>query len=279
MITWENYEEYIMMHGDGELSQAEEVALTQFIRQHPELKSELTMYNSARLAPDETLVYPGKDRLLKHMPGKRTIIFPHWQRYSIAAGVAALVFISLFNWGGGLHSEDTVAAKNKTVVPLQNILPATPQDTVTKSMAAVQDKNVARAKEMPLVRPNIGKPYTTPMVAKTRDKINNYTGADEIAVSHTLDKVAISEVLVPEIKEIPVMRHTEEVAALVTLPVVNTIPEVNDREEKQGFLNKLPLDEANRSQVKTITKAVKGAYKHIKRISIKFDQESVAINF
>ena len=54
MITWENYEEYIMMHADGELTPAEENALMAFVNEHPELKKELAAYELTRMTPDTT---------------------------------------------------------------------------------------------------------------------------------------------------------------------------------------------------------------------------------
>src|ERR1035437_4860442 len=98
MITWENYEEYMMMHADGELRSDEEQELLAFVNKHPQLKKEMAVYELTRLTPDTTQVFAHKNSLLKPVTTKKTIAFPQWRKYSIAAGIAALIFISLFKY-------------------------------------------------------------------------------------------------------------------------------------------------------------------------------------
>src|SRR5437762_2829903 len=98
MVTWENYEEYMIMHADGELQVAEERALMAFVEAHPELKSELAAFDTIRFTPDTTQVYADKAALLQPIPAKRVIAFPVWQRYSVAAGIAAIIFISVLKF-------------------------------------------------------------------------------------------------------------------------------------------------------------------------------------
>ena len=51
MISLENYEEYMILHADGELQPAEEQELMAFLDAHPELKAEMTAYDLTRLSP------------------------------------------------------------------------------------------------------------------------------------------------------------------------------------------------------------------------------------
>ena len=84
------------MHADGELQPTEEQELMSFVDAHPELKSELALYNRTRLPADDTIVYAHKDSLLRDETPTRIIAFPLWKRYAIAAGIAALLFVSFF---------------------------------------------------------------------------------------------------------------------------------------------------------------------------------------
>jgi hypothetical protein len=92
MITRENYEEYLMLEADGELDAAGQRALDQFFKTHPELEAERAMWQSIKLTPDEELVFPNQEQLLKTAPkaGRRIIPFM-W-----AAAAAAILFAILF---------------------------------------------------------------------------------------------------------------------------------------------------------------------------------------
>ena len=84
MVNWKNYEEYMLLHADGELNNAEQNALDEFIRLHPELKEELSAYEATKLVPDMSQVYAGKESLLKPIPGTRVISLSSYMRYGAA---------------------------------------------------------------------------------------------------------------------------------------------------------------------------------------------------
>ncbi|RYD59497.1 MAG: hypothetical protein EOP56_01135 [Sphingobacteriales bacterium] len=93
MVTWENYEEYMLLDADGELNETEQVCLQAFIALHPELQKEQELYSAVRFAPDTTQLYQQKDLLLKEEPQKKTIAFKGWWAYGAAAGIAAIIGI------------------------------------------------------------------------------------------------------------------------------------------------------------------------------------------
>src|ERR1700749_308533 len=97
MITRENYEEYIMMHVDGELQPAQEKALHNFLDQNPDLKNDLRAYQLTKSTPDNAIVFTAKRSLLK-APEKRVIAFPVWVKYGIAAGIAVILFTTVFRF-------------------------------------------------------------------------------------------------------------------------------------------------------------------------------------
>lgn len=114
MVNMDNYEEYMLLYADRELSTEQEQALLDFVQQHPALKAELDAYAAARLQPDEAVVFTGKEALLKTEPGGRTMWLGSWKTYAAAAGI--ILFVVLFNMNR--NNEEVAAptiAKKETI--------------------------------------------------------------------------------------------------------------------------------------------------------------------
>lgn len=112
MVTFENYEEYMMLYADGELPEAMIKDLLDFITQHPELKSELNAYMATRLQPEMEMVFANKESLLQPVPAKKTIAFG-WIRYGLAAGLALLIGIGIYQLNNGDKTADHNIANTK----------------------------------------------------------------------------------------------------------------------------------------------------------------------
>jgi hypothetical protein len=93
MVTWENYEEYMLLDADGELNESESKALQGFIAQHPELQREYAMLKATVLEPDEAITYAHKEKLLKKTGNVRQLPSKWWM-YSAAASIAAIIVIA-----------------------------------------------------------------------------------------------------------------------------------------------------------------------------------------
>lgn len=65
MITRHNYEEYFILYMDNELSSEERRMVEAFVQQHPDLKEELDTLIQYKLAPDSSIVFEGKEELMK----------------------------------------------------------------------------------------------------------------------------------------------------------------------------------------------------------------------
>lgn len=65
-IDISNYEEYLLSAVDGELNEEEQVALEDFLQQHPKYRQELILLQSARIVPDDKLCFDRKDMLYRH---------------------------------------------------------------------------------------------------------------------------------------------------------------------------------------------------------------------
>jgi len=64
-IDRHNYEEYFILYMDNELGSEDRRLVEAFVQQHPDLKDELDMLLQYKLAPDTTIVFEGKEELLK----------------------------------------------------------------------------------------------------------------------------------------------------------------------------------------------------------------------
>lgn len=64
-ITRQNYEEWLLLYVDNELSLAERIIVDDFLAANPDLQQELEMLQQSTIMPDEEIVFPGKEILLK----------------------------------------------------------------------------------------------------------------------------------------------------------------------------------------------------------------------
>ncbi len=289
MITWKNYEEYLMMHADGELRPEEEQELIAFVSKHPELKKEMAAYELTRLTPDTAQVFEDKHSLLKPLQEKRIIAFPQWRRYSIAAGVAALVFISLFKLISTERNK-TEIAKTDSVTPIIPVLPAGKPEgaatpVVAKSTLQEPDSTLL-AKHNTDVKPSVVKPANR-MAVMMKVKKEKKHPDNTVDVSVALEP-AINDLPLAAIKEMPY--NNEKVIAQETKNVpVCTVSE-NNEEARKTLWDKLPLNDIKKKQFENIAGAVADVYNSVntakqnlydKRITIdvKVEKRKLIISF
>ncbi len=278
MVTWENYEEYIMMHADGELQPHEENALMAFINEHPELRKELIAYEHTRLVPDTTQVFVNKDSLLKKEPTAKIIAFPQWRRYSIAAGVAAIIFISLFKVMNDKKIEGTIA-RIDTVRPeapvQQSIAPE-------KVIAAPQQEMIAKQDRKSEAKPGV----IQAVVRKERSSVEKqkeevaYMPARPIA-----DKIATLPVT--EMQQLKGDAVELKPVALQDEPIAYALAS-NSTSDKESFLDRLPIDEIKKAGIENMASAISDKYQQIntvkqnlldKSLSIKVEKRKLVISF
>ena len=65
VINRHNYETYFLLYVDSELSAEEKVAVQRFVAENPDLAEELALLESTQLQLEKTLVFKGKEVLLK----------------------------------------------------------------------------------------------------------------------------------------------------------------------------------------------------------------------
>lgn len=164
MVNMENYEEYMLLYADRELSAEEEQALLRFVAQHPQLQAELEAYAATRLQPDVSIVYADKEQLLKTAPAGRSIGLGNWKLYAAAASV--VLFITLFainNRRDTQEVETPVLVKETITAPVTNPAPMPEQAEQSASEKKVHSTKPVNAIA---VRTNHRKPTPKPTIEK-----------------------------------------------------------------------------------------------------------------
>jgi anti-sigma factor RsiW len=272
MITWKNYEEYMMMYADGELKPAEEQELMSFLFEHPELQHELAAFSMSKLTPDTALVYDRKEELLQPVQ-KKVIFFAGWQRYAVAAGVAAVVFFTAMKFMGGNNVETThsvatnaadAPATQPTINPVpQNTNPApVDQQPAQRSLAMVNKTDVhagTPAKQSPLVKRLIKKQTTVNAVATIA------------APTETIERLQTSE-----IKRFSNDKKISE--ALVTnIPTEAIYIQEGDEEANKQFVIRVPIDELKRKGIENVNTAMASGVDRINDLKQELSGTSISL--
>ena len=75
MITRENYEEFLLLYVDNELSAAARSAVERFVDENPDLREEWEALLQCRVEPDEHFVFPDKHELLKEVHENTLLLY------------------------------------------------------------------------------------------------------------------------------------------------------------------------------------------------------------
>lgn len=94
-INNNNYEEYFILYADDELNHETKIVVEKFVHANPSLQQEFELLLSAKLQPDNNIVFSDKEILYKDE--RRKIIFLPWMRVAAAAIVLLLIGLFVFN--------------------------------------------------------------------------------------------------------------------------------------------------------------------------------------
>ncbi|WP_276502956.1 anti-sigma factor family protein [Terrimonas pollutisoli] len=89
IINDSNYEEWLVLYIDNELTPAQKIAVEEFIAAHPAIQLQLENLQKTKLQP-ETIIFPDKESLYRKEEKVRVVAI-HWRRIAVAA---ALLLVS-----------------------------------------------------------------------------------------------------------------------------------------------------------------------------------------
>jgi hypothetical protein len=299
MITWKNYEEYMMMHADGELKPAEEQELMSFLYDHPELQHELTAFSMAKLIPDAELVYDNKAALLQPIQDKKVIAFPTWWRYAVAASVAAIVCFTFFKLSNNTtdsrpaiaaiepaKTTETTAAVAATTTT--KITPTAQPVVAATKVAPVNEDVIAQPTNKPkhtIVQHNVSiavhatanndrqvdvnKNVVQPIIVRAITKAEDYITANAVAMGNN-----VPEKYVPEI--------------VTNVPALAIQIQEEEATQQQSILNNLPINDLKKQGMEQVATALASGYDRVNalrqeiaetNISLRIEKRKLIVSF
>jgi hypothetical protein len=167
-LSLSNYEEWMVLYTDNELSAEQKSGFEQFMIAHPSLQQEFEQLKMARLEP-ETIVFGGKASLYRKEERVRRL--PVWWRFAAAAilllaiGITAVIIINKNDEvkNDGIADKPAPVIKNNTKAPVINTpapnkenIAVTNKQEENRSPVATQTKenNIAVKKVIPLKKEN-----------------------------------------------------------------------------------------------------------------------------
>ena len=111
IINHSNYEEFFLLYLDNELSEDDKIGVEKFADKYPLLWHEMMLLEKAHIEPDESIVYPDKEKLYRR-ERKKIMLLP-WQRIAAAAAVLLLAGLFVFRNTNQKINRATVATADK----------------------------------------------------------------------------------------------------------------------------------------------------------------------
>jgi len=266
MVTWENYEEYMILHVDGELSDAERKALLEFLQVHPELQDELKMYQSARLMPDTALVYNGKEALLKPVPNGKVISLGQWWRYGAAAGVALVMLFAASRWinnGNDTEAGDHKVAKTKT---------STGNPSVSGPLHPTQSSFDPKG------QPQINTPVIRreESISVARHSVHSNTKS-QVIQNASSNKTEL-EIVKPVVYELEVASIEPALIDPVQIPVAEQVPQETRKEEyRKDFIARLPVDSEKKEGLRGLKENISAKVEQARSFPATIKETAVAL--
>lgn len=291
MITWENYEEYMVMHADGELSPEQEQALMSFLYEHPDLQADLTAFTMTKMVPDTTETYALKDALLRPEIASKPVVmaFPLWRRYAVAAAVVAMLAVPGYRYmmqptAGDMQGHNMIA---DATMPGTIAVPVQSAPAVTVPVLPVQEKSVAT--QSPVIAavatlPAAGsRPVRGTRTAKSVGvgaTVAYYVPADNNAGS-SIEGVVAAETISPlaVVAVHPIETEEKKFVAVVTntLPLAIEYTESDNESNTVGtLLDKLPMSDTRRNGMKSFAAEVATGYSRVTNVTQEIAQAGIA---
>jgi hypothetical protein len=256
MVNWKNYEEYMLLHADGELSPQEHDALQHFVKLNPELQEELTAYESTKLLPDMSQVFAGKETLLKPVSTTKVLSLTSFVRYGAAAAVLFIIMLVAFRWlHPGQEDQPNIPAVAKEQ-PASS-LPTAPEQPAIPQPLKTPYQEMTTKPASPIV--------SSGPVVPAREEVSRAERIGSIA-SHSIKNLDVASEAVPELQPLAIT----EIA--LAEPQPQLVPESN-----HGFLAWLPVNEEKKEGLQNLKDNVDSRLDHARSIKDNLKETSLAL--
>jgi hypothetical protein len=172
-ITMINYEEWLTLYVDNELTSEQMTRLEQFMVANPEVKKELEMLKQTKLQPEE-IIFTNKKSLYRREEKVRAIPMRWWRTAAAAILVLAIGVTSVIVWNKKSANDNIEVASNKEQKLKDNsVVIKQKKETVKQVNPSVIDNNT-----QPVV---ITKQKTSDIATIKRIKSDNKKTADKLS--------------------------------------------------------------------------------------------------
>jgi hypothetical protein len=147
-ISLANYEEWLLLYIDDELTIEQEVTVENFAIANPAVKAELDILQKTKLQPEESIIYFNKESLYRKEEKERPVAVIRWWRITAAAALLFAVSITGFLiYNNNKKGVDQPLAgnngiKNNTIkkeVPVQPIVKQKGQESINQTLPEKKD--------------------------------------------------------------------------------------------------------------------------------------------
>lgn len=280
MVTMENYEEYMLLEADGELTEAEQKELYTFVDRHPGLKNELALFKAAKIEPDTSMVFEGKDQLLKTAAIKtRTINVKGWWMYGAAVAACLAVVLLLARKPKDNPTENSITRNTATnnTPATNNQIPATLEPATHEDLHSTPKGPVAIKTEKKKVPAHntIAQSYRPVKAVHTTTQPNSI---EQVAHYDPSPHDVPTTQLPQEVKNEPApVAHKELVQPPATQEPVQQLDEQGEKENKK--LLAITTVENKFDGITEIKDAVNEKIKKVKNITSKIKETDIRFYF
>ncbi len=155
-INLNNYEQWLIMYVDDELSAGEKLAVERFALAHEHVRQELELFQQTKLQAEE-IVFPDKEILYRREKTVRVISIQWWRVAAAAVLIiaAGITLYSIFNKNSnkgitpdGIAKKEQVPASRNTTSPTKKEqTPPVKEETEQKTATIAADKELNKEKE------------------------------------------------------------------------------------------------------------------------------------
>ncbi|MCU0384788.1 MAG: hypothetical protein MUE38_02090 [Flavihumibacter sp.] len=195
-----NYESFFVLYADDELSNEEKAATEKFVYDNPEFQAEFELIQQAKLIPDNTVLFPGKEKLYRGQSATVRPLFPVWTRYAAAAMI--LLMAGMFWMSRQTETSNSNTSQQGSI--------ATNQSQSTKQPAELGESETT--------------PRETPSEKNVLAENSSETAVSENALSNNESTTELAVISQPLIKqEVKLEASVPDQTTNTKLPVGNSI--------------------------------------------------------
>jgi len=251
LINPGNYEEWLVLYVDDELSNEERTRVEQFAALHPQVQADLNLFLQTKLQTEE-VKFPNKELLYKREQKVRVISMTWWR-----AAAAILIIATGITTYSVLNTKDNKPASGHIAVSEQQSVKPKPTDQQSKPSNAgggLEDKN-----QVAVINPGNAKSSREKLPQKqtTKESADNLIARNEIAASEPKRRAEI-------ISEVNTTESNSEInSASIQVRHKQIITESNVTNQ----LSETPDDYASNNENKRLRGIFRKATRFIERTS------------